>query len=90
MPVRSGPLTAASESALDILARSYDKLGLVQLRDDILDEARQELALRYLRESTMPIGRIAKLLGYATVGAFYDAFHRWMSVTPADYRRSSR
>jgi AraC-like DNA-binding protein len=57
---------------------------------DILDEARQELALRYLRESTMPIGRIAKLLGYATVGAFYDAFHRWMSVTPADYRRSAR
>jgi AraC-like DNA-binding protein len=48
------------------------------------------LALRYLRESTMPIGRIAKLLGYATVGAFYDAFHRWMSVTPADYRRSAR
>jgi AraC-like DNA-binding protein len=57
---------------------------------DILDEARQELALRYLRESTMPIGRIAKLLGYATVGAFYDAFHRWMSVTPADYRKSAR
>ena len=30
------PRTAASESALDILARSYDKLGLVQLRDDTL------------------------------------------------------
>jgi outer membrane protein assembly factor BamD len=28
------PRTAASESALDVLARSYDKLGLVQLRDD--------------------------------------------------------
>jgi outer membrane protein assembly factor BamD len=30
------PRTAANESALDILARSYDKLGLVQLRDDTL------------------------------------------------------
>ena len=30
------PRTAASESALDVLARSYDKLGLVQLRDDTL------------------------------------------------------
>jgi AraC-like DNA-binding protein len=55
---------------------------------NILDEARRELALRYLRESEMAIGKIAKLLGYATVGAFYDAFHRWTSVTPADYRRS--
>ncbi len=32
----SYPRTAANESALDILARSYDKLGLVQLRDDTL------------------------------------------------------
>jgi outer membrane protein assembly factor BamD len=30
------PQTAASESALDVLVKSYDKLGLVQLRDDSL------------------------------------------------------
>jgi outer membrane protein assembly factor BamD len=30
------PRTAASEAALDVLAKSYDKLGLVQLRDDAL------------------------------------------------------
>jgi outer membrane protein assembly factor BamD len=35
------PRTAASESALDVLARSYDKLGLVQLRDDSLRILRQ-------------------------------------------------
>jgi len=35
------PRTAASESALDILVRSYDKLGLVQLRDDSLRVLRQ-------------------------------------------------
>jgi len=35
------PRTAASESALDLLARSYDKLGLVQLRDDTLAILRQ-------------------------------------------------
>jgi outer membrane protein assembly factor BamD len=35
------PRTAASESALDVLARSYDKLGLVQLRDDTLGILRQ-------------------------------------------------
>ena len=35
------PRTAASEGALDVLARSYDKLGLVQLRDDTLAILRQ-------------------------------------------------
>jgi outer membrane protein assembly factor BamD len=35
------PRTAASEGALDILAKSYDKLGLVQLRDDSLDVLRR-------------------------------------------------
>jgi outer membrane protein assembly factor BamD len=30
----SYPRTPANEDALDILIRSYDKLGLVQLRDD--------------------------------------------------------
>jgi outer membrane protein assembly factor BamD len=35
------PRTAASEGALDMLVRSYDKLGLVQLRDDSLRILRQ-------------------------------------------------
>jgi outer membrane protein assembly factor BamD len=35
------PRTAASESALDVLAKSYDKVGLVQLRDDSLDVLRR-------------------------------------------------
>ena len=30
------PRTTANESALDVLAKSYDKLGLTQLRDDTL------------------------------------------------------
>ena len=30
------PRTAANEAALDVLAKSYDKLGLTQLRDDSL------------------------------------------------------
>ena len=35
------PRTAASEGALDVLVRSYDKLGLVQLRDDSLEVLRR-------------------------------------------------
>jgi outer membrane protein assembly factor BamD len=35
------PRTAANEGALDVLAKSYDKLGLTQLRDDTLRILRQ-------------------------------------------------
>ena len=35
------PQTAASEGALDVLVNSYDKLGLVQLRDDSLEVLRR-------------------------------------------------
>jgi outer membrane protein assembly factor BamD len=35
------PKTMSNEAALDILARSYDKLGLVQLRDDSLTVLRK-------------------------------------------------
>jgi outer membrane protein assembly factor BamD len=35
------PRTAASEGALDVLVNSYDKLGLVQLRDDSLEVLRR-------------------------------------------------
>jgi outer membrane protein assembly factor BamD len=35
------PRTAANEGALDVLAKSYDKLGLMQLRDDSLRVLKQ-------------------------------------------------
>jgi len=35
------PRTAANEGALDVLVKSYDKLGLVQLRDDSMGILRQ-------------------------------------------------
>jgi AraC-like DNA-binding protein len=56
----------------------------------IIEQARRELALRYLRESSVPIRQIADRLGYANVAAFYDAFHRWTSRTPRDYRRAAQ
>ena len=35
------PRTTANEGALDVLVKSYDKLGLTQLRDDSLRILRQ-------------------------------------------------
>ena len=37
------PKTMSNEAALDVLVKSYDKLGLVQLRDDALRRAAEDL-----------------------------------------------
>jgi AraC-like DNA-binding protein len=55
----------------------------------ILEQARQELALRYLAETQTPIKEVAALLGYAELQAFYRAFERWTGLPPAAYRRQS-
>jgi AraC-like DNA-binding protein len=55
----------------------------------VLEQARQELALRYLAETRTPIKEVAVLLGYSELQAFYRAFERWTGLPPAAYRRKS-
>ena len=55
----------------------------------IIEQARQELALRYLAETQTPIKEVAVLLGYSELQAFYRAFERWTGLPPAAYRRRS-
>jgi len=55
----------------------------------IIEQARQELALRYLAETQTPIKEVAALLGYSELQAFYRAFERWTGLPPAAYRRRS-
>lgn len=56
--------------------------------EDLLDEERKFLAKRYLKDSTMPLVRVAGLLGYADQSAFHKAFKRWFKTTPNYYRGS--
>ncbi len=53
----------------------------------LLDEARTELATRYLEEPSLAIAEVAFLLGFADVSAFHRAFRRWTDRTPAEHRR---
>jgi AraC-like DNA-binding protein len=55
--------------------------------DALLDELRQELALRYLADPKLAISEVAYLLGYSEPSAFHRAFKRWTGVTPAEARR---
>lgn len=54
----------------------------------LLDETRQELAIRHLRNPHTPIHDVAFLLGFSEPSAFHRAFKRWTGETPRNYRVS--
>jgi AraC-like DNA-binding protein len=55
----------------------------------VLENFRQALAKRYLREKELPVSEIAWLLGYREVGSFTHAFARWTGTTPRDFRKAN-
>jgi AraC-like DNA-binding protein len=57
---------------------------------DILDKVRHNMAVNYLRESDIPISRIAEILEYSSTAAFTNAFQRWTKSSPLRFRKQSR
>jgi len=55
----------------------------------LLNEIRQDLAQRYLREQDISLTEIAFLLGFSESSAFSRAFKRWMGVSPSEYRTAA-
>jgi AraC-like DNA-binding protein len=55
----------------------------------MLDEARFDLAKRYLRDVRLSTDEVADRIGYKNVKAFSVAFQRWTKQTPAQYRRTN-
>ena len=53
----------------------------------ILDEVKRELAIEYLRTTSLTVQEIAELLGYSEVTNFRRAFLRWVEVSPCQYRK---
>ncbi|MDB5874172.1 MAG: AraC family transcriptional regulator [Ramlibacter sp.] len=54
--------------------------------DTLLDELRRELALGYIRETSIPMTRVPALLGYDSPRDFAAACQRWFGSAPADLR----
>lgn len=54
--------------------------------NDVLDQMRRQLAMRYLREPQMAICEVAYLLGFSESSSFHRAFKRWTGVTPKEFR----
>jgi AraC-like DNA-binding protein len=56
--------------------------------NQILERLRNDLALRYVRESDLSLAEVSFLLGYANQPAFNLAFKRWTGKTPRELRQS--
>ena len=55
----------------------------------LLNETREDLAKKFLRDQDTSITEIAYLLGFSDNSAFSRAFKRWMGVSPSQYRKSA-
>ena len=66
------------------LQRKLHELGTSH--NELLDQMRRQLAMRYLREHEMAICEVAYLLGFSESSSFHRAFKRWTGITPKEYR----
>jgi len=56
----------------------------------VLEEARHQLASHYLNSSQLELSETAYLLGYEDSNSFVRAFRTWEGVPPAQWRRGQR
>ena len=80
LPIVAGHLALSSRT----LQRRLQERGLVF--QEILENTRRELAIRYLQDKNLSLTDIALLLGYSEQSAFNRAFKRWYNETPKSYR----
>jgi AraC-like DNA-binding protein len=52
----------------------------------VMQEARRELARHYLLHSSLELNQTAYLLGYEDASSFFRAFHGWEGSSPGDWR----
>jgi len=96
-----GAIVSSMQQGDPSIVRVASRLGLtprtVQRRleaegvafQDMLEELRHEMALRYLA-SPLSLAEISALLAYADASAFGRAFRRWTGRTPAAFRQERR
>jgi AraC-like DNA-binding protein len=52
----------------------------------LLDDTREAIARQLLRDTHVPVARVATALGYGDPTVFTRAFARWTGHTPSDFR----
>ncbi len=56
----------------------------------VLEEARYQLARHYLTNSVLELNEAAYLLGYEDASSFVRAFRTWEGIPPAHWRETQR
>lgn len=72
-------------SSARTLQRRLHEAGLTHT--DLVDHVRRDVALRRLKTTRLPIGQVAKELGFRDPSSFSRAFQRWTGMSPRAYRR---
>ena len=57
---------------------------------DLVDQVREEKAMRYLKSGKHSLSEIAFLLGFSELSAFSRAFKRWTGDSPANYLKKHK
>jgi AraC-like DNA-binding protein len=60
--------------------------GLHVTFQQLLQEARQELAQQYLTQASLELNEVAYLVGFDDPNSFFRAFQRWEGVSPFRWR----
>jgi AraC-like DNA-binding protein len=91
------PLLPHGQAKMDVVAK---KLGMSERTltrrlaeegvtfNEILQQLKASLAMRYLEDDSMPISRIAWLLGFEDASSFSHACRRWTGKSPRELRLS--
>lgn len=57
---------------------------------NLLDDTRNALATRYIRDTALSLGEISYLMGFSAPVAFQRAFKRWHGIAPGLYRQQAK
>lgn len=55
----------------------------------IKDDVRRDAAVRYLRQTSLPLKSITGLLGYSELSVLYRSCHRWFALSPNAIREAA-
>jgi len=72
-------------SSVRTLQRRLSEAGVTHTA--LVEHARCDMALRKLKATRLPIGQVAKELGFRDPSSFSRAFQRWTGMSPRAYRR---
>jgi AraC-like DNA-binding protein len=83
-----GPDLAAVARELKMSTRTLQRrlTGESATFQQLVAEARRELARHYLRHARLELNETAYLLGYKDANSFFRAFHQWEGTTPGEWR----